>query len=165
MLPLGILTIFRGFLGNKWIMIAGAVVLVFGLIVFGLWKYKQEIKDVVYHEIYAEQVEELLERQEKEVEKLKSMLIIKERSIEQLNKKNLELGKQITSILNNTVNNPTLEDGDVSPVLRETINQLKTKFEQKEITKNSMLEKEQNKKTNVVPTGNSAIDEWKRLAK
>lgn len=123
---------------------------------FLYWKWKDSIKEAVYNEIFAQQVETHLENQRKELEQLKRITAQREQAILDL----IEQQKVIlrdTSELVKRIESGNLEDGPVAPVLREAVEGLR-----------SRLEPEGEKLLNSAPrapkrTGNAVIDEFLNL--
>lgn len=100
--------------------IASAIV---GIVTVGLNKYKSEIKEAVYQQFYAAQVEAKLKDEQDKADRLKKDLAARERAIVILNQDRQMLISNLERIRTNIVNQE--QAGPVSPTIRATIEDLR----------------------------------------
>lgn len=70
-------------IGVKTLLIIGAVLIV----IFLVWKYTDIIKQAAYDEVFREQVEDVLKNEERERKKLENIIIQRDRSITELQRR------------------------------------------------------------------------------
>lgn len=144
-----------GFLpfGNLLKGTTGKLILIGALIigaVFMYWKWKDDIETAVYNELFREQVEEAMNEQRQEIERLKLLTEQRDAAIIQLLDRQRAITED-TDRVRETVRDESLEDGEVAPVLRETIRELR-----------ALSNPEAANEDRPDPSGNSVIDEFLR---
>lgn len=154
-LPMG--NVLRGTSG-KFILIAGAVV---GLL-FIVWQWKDNIREAVFNEIYAEQAQAALEDKERQLETVREISEKNRELQNQLAQKNRQLEEKFDEARRNVSNVSEEEDDDVSKVLRDTI-----KFVSDSDLSSFEDETEGNTTENRKPldTDNPWIQEWQEKEK
>ena len=161
---------FGGILKNPKVLIA---IIIIALLAFGYFKWKSAIKEAIYNEIYAEQVEEHLENQRQEFERIMKLTEEGNKAVKEATKQREVLIKEVEQARQATRNVAPERNGKVAPVLSEALDFIRARqtspepIEETLGTKmNTVIEDSLNALRGteevVEPTGNSAIDEWKR---
>jgi len=161
---------FGGLLKNPKLLI-GAIVI--ALLVFGYFNWKDAIKTAIYNELYAEQVEEHLENQRQELERIKKLAEESTTAVQTVNKERQKLLKDIEAARAATRNVIPERNGAVAPVLSEALDFIRARQaspEPEEETLRTKMDDVVNRGLDalrgtqepVETTGNSAIDAWKK---
>jgi hypothetical protein len=161
---------FGGILKNPKILIA--IIIIAGL-VFGYFKWKSAIKEAIFNEIYAEQVEEHLENQRQEFERIMKLTESGNIAVKKATQQREVLIKEVEQARQATRNVTPERNGPVAPVLSEALDFIRSRQTAPapiEETLGSKVTDAIEESLNALrgteevsePTGNSAIDEWKR---
>lgn len=161
---------FGGILKNPKILIA---IIIIALLAFGVYKWKSAIKEAIFNEIYKEQVEEHLENQRQEFERIMKLTESGNRAVKEATQQREVLIKEVEQARQATRNVTPERNGTVAPVLSEALDFIRSRQTAPkpiEETLGSKVTDAIEESLNALrgteevsePTGNSAIDEWKR---
>lgn len=102
-----------------WVAIAAALGMV-----FLIDSYKSAIKDEIYNQFYAQEIERQLAIKDNQIQMLTASVAIRDNQIKELVSQKHALGKKVDT-LKQIAANPAASDGDVAPVLRDVIEALR----------------------------------------
>lgn len=161
---------FGGFLKNPKIII-GAIII--ALLAFGYFKWKDSIKEAIYNEFYSEQVEQHLENQRQELERVKKLAEESNNAVQKAQEERNALIEDIEAARAATRNVDPERNGTVAPVLSEALDFIRARQASPEPADATLDEKMDNAvekglealkgaQKRIEDTGNSAIDAWKK---
>jgi len=161
---------FGGILKNPKVLIA---IIVIALLAFGIYKWKSAIEDAIYNEVYKERVEEHLENQRQEFERIMKLAESGNKAVKEATKQREVLIKEVEQARQATRNVAPERNGTVAPVLSEALDFIRSRQTAPESTEETLgtkmndvikdsLDALRGSEEPVEATGNSAIDEWKR---
>jgi len=100
-----------------------------GVVALGLvgafYKWKDDLKEAIYQEFYAAQVEEAMKEQQKEIAKLQATIALREEHIKELESRTERVVTRTRTI--EKIINSTPDPGAVAPIIRDTIERLRQK--------------------------------------
>ena len=161
---------FGGILKNPKILIA---IIIIALLAFGVYKWKSAIKEAIYNEVYKERVEEHLENQRQEFERIMKLTESGNKAVKEATQQREVLIKEVEEARKATRNVSPERNGKVAPVLSEALDFIRSRqtapesieetlgTKMNDVIKDSLDALRGTEKVSE-PTGNSAIDEWKR---
>lgn len=161
---------FGGLLKNPKVLIGLIIV---ALLAFGYFKWKSSIKDAIYNEIFAEQVEQHMENQRKELERVRQLMEESNQAVNEAQTNRQQILKEIEDARSATRNVAPERNGAVAPVLSEALEFIRARETSSEPQEDTLTDKLDNvvdeglkalsdAQESVKTTGNSAIDAWKK---
>ena len=161
---------FGGLLKNPKVIIGIILVVV---IAFAYIKWKSAIKQAVYNQIYAEQVEQHIVNQQRELERQRALMLESQRATEDARKRREAIIKDIEAARAKTRNVDPDKNGPVAPVLSEALEFIRSRQtvpEPHEATIGERVgeavdtgtEALRGAQESATETGNKFIDEWKK---
>ena len=161
---------FGGLLKNPKVLIGLIIV---ALLVFGYFNWKSSIKKAIYNEIFAEQVEEHLENQRQELERVKKLTDEGTKAVKKAHTHRKKILTEIEGARNLTRNVTPERNGTVAPVLSEALDFIRARETSSEPFGDTLgdklgtvvddgLKALSDVQESVESTGNSAIDAWKK---
>jgi hypothetical protein len=161
---------FGGLLKNPKVLIGLIIV---ALLAFGYFKWKSSIKEAIYNEIFAEQVEQHMENQRKELERVRQLMEESNQAVNEAQTTRQKILKEIDDARALTRNVTPERNGEVAPVLSEALDFIRARETSSEPHEDTLTEKLDNvvdtglkalrdAQESVESTGNSAIDAWKK---
>ena len=165
---------FGGLLKNPKVLIG---VILVALLAFGYFMWKSSIKEAIYNEIFAEQVEQHLENQRQELERVKKLTDEGTTAVKKAHTHRQKILTEIEKARNLTRNVTPERNGPVAPVLSEALDFIRARESSSESSSEPHEDTLADKLDNVVDsglkalsdaqesvtsTGNSAIDAWKK---
>ena len=160
---------FGSLLKNPKIII-GAILI--AALLFGYFKWKSAIKQAVYNSIYAEQVEQHITNQKRELDRQRALMLESQRATEDARKRREAIIKDIEAARARTRNVDPDKDGPVAPVLSEALDFIRSHEAVPEPREATLGEKVgevvgegvealKDAQESATKTGNKFIDEWK----
>lgn len=135
--------------------------IVLAAVAFAIWKWKESIREEAYNQIYSQQAEQLIKEQQEEFRRMQEVIEkgnkIQSKTVEDRH----ELILEIEKLRNEARTAPSEKDGEVAPVLKETIESIR-EIENRQPEKKTVGEKVGEAVDETVSTGNKAIDAWKK---
>ncbi len=165
---------FGGLLKNPKVLIGLIIV---ALLAFGYFKWKSSIQEAIYNEIFAEQVEQHLENQRKELERTRQLMEEGSKAVKKSHEHRQKILTEIEKARNLTRNVTPERNGPVAPVLSEALDFIRARETSSETSSESsedtlrdklrtMMDDElkalSDAQESLKSTGNSAIDAWKK---
>lgn len=161
---------FGGILKNPKVLIGLIIV---ALLAFGYFKWKSAIKEAIYNEIFSEQVEQHLENQRKETERLRQLLEEGNQAVTEAQTNRTQILEEIEEARNATRNVTPERNGAVAPVLSEALDFIRRRETSSAAQEDATTSETDNvvdkglkalsdAQESVKSTGNSAIDAWKK---
>lgn len=142
-------------MGNMLRGTSGKIILIIGALVglaFLVWQWKDAIRETVFNEIYAEQAQAALEDQQRRQEIIQD-ISEKNRELErELERTTRELTRKADEIEKSIKGSSDKDDGEVAPVLRNTLNAISNSGEESFDAPDDVE----------LETNNPWIREWKR---
>jgi len=161
---------FGGILKNPKILFALILVVVLAVVYF---KWKGAIEDRIANEIFTEQAQQHIENQKKELERIQKLSVESQRAVREAQERREKLLREVEQARSATRNVDPDRDGEVSPVLRDTLDFIHSRHHaqspqppaQRSLTQRAGAALESGTKavqSAVKATGNAAIDAWKK---
>lgn len=123
----GLLVKFFGLFGLKIGPTLAKIILILaiiGAVVGGFYWFRAEIKQEVYNEFYAEQVEIEKAEQQKKIEILENTVKLQRQALDKAMKERQEIAKNFNAIVERSKKSGAM-DGDIAPVLKEALDEIR----------------------------------------
>lgn len=114
-----ILGIFKGALGK--LMIVG---LIAAVAAFAWWRIKENIRSEAVNKVFQQQMEQHVKNQENTIATMKQVMDARDQALKEFSKRQEEISRRYAKIIDK-INRGTLKNGEVSEVLKYTIDSIR----------------------------------------
>jgi len=151
---------FGGLLKNPKVLIG---VIIIALLAFGYFKWKSAIKEAIFNEIFAEQAEQLLDDQRRELERVQRLTEEANRAVEEANRNRQSIMREIEAARAATRNVSPEENGAVAPVLSDALEFIRGNREPTEPAERTLGDRINEVVDEAENAGESVLERWERM--
>lgn len=155
---------FGGLLKNPKILMG---VIIIALLAFGIYKWKSSIKEAIFNEMFAEQAEQLLDDQRRELERVQKLTEEANRAVSEARSNRDAIIKEIAEARAKTRNVAPEDNGTVAPVLSEALDFIRADRASSVPREETLGDKVGNvvdeAQESAEEAGESVLERWKRL--
>jgi len=119
-----------GFFANYGLKLLIVLGIALGL-VGALFMYRSEVREAVYQQFYAEQVENQLKNKQIEIDTLNRLVNVKEVSIRKLSETNAKTRSDLVGLRSRLDNDKTVSTCEVSSIVKSTLEDLRKLIREK----------------------------------
>lgn len=155
---------FGGFLKNPKILLG---VIIIALLAFGYFKWKSAIKEAIFNEIFAEQAEQLLDDQRRELERVQKLAEEANKAVREARENRAAITREIEKARAATRNVAPERNGTVAPVLSDALDFIRGDRKPSEPTERTLGDTVgdavNNARESAEEAGESVLERWRRM--